>query len=983
MLRLKATDFCFKTTCWALIVFVFGLTVLTGSAGINSAQAAVFDLPGPQQAVPLSSAFSSPVLRGLRLNPSDPLNIEFIIDTAGEKEVSKEEAAKLIRYFLAGLTVPEKDLWVNLSPYEQDRIIPEELSQTDAGKDLLSQDYILKQLLASVTDPESSTGKDYWNKTYQEMVRIFRSSNLPVNTFNKVWIAPATAQVYEHDTLAFINNARLKVLLDQDVVARNAQAVSVRQAGAKASVGDEVASQVMKDLILPKIEADINTGKNFAGLRQVYYSLILAKWFKEKFRASFYRYYIDQKKIQGIDLADKAVKEKVFNLYVQAFSQGLYDRTKSDIDPLTRKKITRRYFSGGCVFDAIPLDNPAVAASQMKKAADKYQLFSAFTAPSAASPMTARYLRAGLLGAMAALVVFGGVSCDKQGIDNYLNQSPHGRFNSFLDGLESWSADKEIKNRIAAIEKMTDQKRLAKISLDEQEYSAVRAAAIGRLTDQEALVKVVLAISKDEDFLVIDAAMEKLTDQSALTKIALDVNIKVSSRLDAVEKLTEQTTLTKIALSDENRWIRCYATEKLTDQNVLTQIALNDKSYRVRETAVKKLTDQNVLGQVALNDKDAELRGRAVEKLTDQKILERIASDNNEYMRVRAMAEERIKYLNTEKSSNLSASPMTARYLRAGLLGAMAALVVFGGVSCSGDAWNDYLNQSPYERAHGGLERVFEKQFGEPWYKTQERQEKKSRDSLRAVLDSKNRVFYNSISMKIDPVETKKHRNSGYFLKKIKETKDTSIQQHWVDLDCLRELAKISTKYDNDTTLDRFFYIQYVSDSILAQISMFAPHDGDRLAAIKKLKDQNILARLALNGSAAWVRKSAVERLTDQNVLAQVVLNDKDVGVRGRAVGKLTDQKVLAQVALNDEGLLTRAAATERLQKIRGGETARSVSSPLKVRPQYGGINVADIPIAVSGDCLPVEIPEVGAGLFEWYSLEIISLNKIDSLLSK
>ena len=66
-----------------------------------------------------------------------------------------------------------------------------------------------------------------------------------------------------------------------------------------------------KTHILPLIEQDVNTGKNFASLRQIYNSLILAVWFKQKFKESFYKNYIDQKKIQGIDLADKNIKEKI------------------------------------------------------------------------------------------------------------------------------------------------------------------------------------------------------------------------------------------------------------------------------------------------------------------------------------------------------------------------------------------------------------------------------------------------------------------------------------------------------------------------------------------------------------------------------------------------------------------------------------------------------------------------------------------------
>ena len=33
-----------------------------------------------------------------------------------QQEQLKTEATKLIKYFLASLTIPEKDLWVNLKP---------------------------------------------------------------------------------------------------------------------------------------------------------------------------------------------------------------------------------------------------------------------------------------------------------------------------------------------------------------------------------------------------------------------------------------------------------------------------------------------------------------------------------------------------------------------------------------------------------------------------------------------------------------------------------------------------------------------------------------------------------------------------------------------------------------------------------------------------------------------------------------------------
>ena len=61
---------------------------------------------------------------------------------------------KLTKYFLASLAIPDDDQWVNLSPYEKDRIIKDDFGKTEMGRDLLAQDYMLKQITASLIYPE-------------------------------------------------------------------------------------------------------------------------------------------------------------------------------------------------------------------------------------------------------------------------------------------------------------------------------------------------------------------------------------------------------------------------------------------------------------------------------------------------------------------------------------------------------------------------------------------------------------------------------------------------------------------------------------------------------------------------------------------------------------------------------------------------------------------------------------------------------------
>ena len=79
----------------------------------------MLDLPVPGTMVNLSKSFAPAVLSGIKVNPNNPLEFDFLIQP-GDKPLSKdqkqEEYLKLVKYFLAALTTPERDMWVNLSP---------------------------------------------------------------------------------------------------------------------------------------------------------------------------------------------------------------------------------------------------------------------------------------------------------------------------------------------------------------------------------------------------------------------------------------------------------------------------------------------------------------------------------------------------------------------------------------------------------------------------------------------------------------------------------------------------------------------------------------------------------------------------------------------------------------------------------------------------------------------------------------------------
>lgn len=315
-------------------------------------------LNGPGSMMHLSSAFEPTLIKGITLYPDNPLKFDFIVDQGDVKlneEALKKEATKLIKYFLATLTVPEKDLWVNLSPYEKDRIVPQGFGVTEMGKDLLSQDYILKQLTASLMNPEQEIGKKFWDKVRQKAKEKFGTDKIPTDTFNKVWIIPDKAVVYEHGTSAFVVESRLRVMLEEDYLA---QKYSEDDRGKRYEVRGKSAldtsyllphtSQLIKEIILPALEVEVNEGKHFASLRQIYQAMILASWYKENLKESLLgQVYVDKNKTKGVDVEDKDIKQKIYEQYLNIFKKGVYDFIKDDYDPKSQEVTSRQYFSGG------------------------------------------------------------------------------------------------------------------------------------------------------------------------------------------------------------------------------------------------------------------------------------------------------------------------------------------------------------------------------------------------------------------------------------------------------------------------------------------------------------------------------------------------------------------------------------------------------------------------------------------------------------
>jgi len=72
----------------------------------------VLNLPSPGTMVPLSPVFNPPIIKGITIHPENPLLFDFIVHPGDDNLKGQEledESTKLIKYFMASLTVPERE----------------------------------------------------------------------------------------------------------------------------------------------------------------------------------------------------------------------------------------------------------------------------------------------------------------------------------------------------------------------------------------------------------------------------------------------------------------------------------------------------------------------------------------------------------------------------------------------------------------------------------------------------------------------------------------------------------------------------------------------------------------------------------------------------------------------------------------------------------------------------------------------------------
>ena len=285
-------------------------------------------------------------LRYLQYLPQNN-NFRLLLDKGNLDPSTKElenTSKDLLKYFLIGLTLPNDTFWVNLRPDSPDNIIDDQLARTDIGRIMLEADVQLKRDTAQATSPETPEGKVYWDKLYQKAGELFGNQNVTIPTLTRPWIVPDEIIIRETLDSAYIYKATLKVMLEQDYL-KGSAVYNFEDDRLKGL--NEYSSQLIRELIIPKLIKEVNTSKKYAALRQVYYSLILASWFKARNQGKDNQYarLIDRKDLTGLISKESWSRDTFFTAYQKSFKDGEYNIQEPAYNPYGQT--IRSYFSGG------------------------------------------------------------------------------------------------------------------------------------------------------------------------------------------------------------------------------------------------------------------------------------------------------------------------------------------------------------------------------------------------------------------------------------------------------------------------------------------------------------------------------------------------------------------------------------------------------------------------------------------------------------
>jgi hypothetical protein len=304
--------------------------------------------------------------------------------SGGSLGIDPEKSTKLsYDAFFIALTVPDQKFWVNLNPWEPKRLVGEGLEKTDVGKVMLDADLQMKRDISNFGNPcAGKLGEHYWAQLEEKRKELAAALVqkypgelkdpdkiffLPVT---RNWIVPDKVEYMESGDQVYIVNSSLSIKSEEvdehsDYKLKNIDSSSLSEATKRdlkeAAIEFSKYNRKIKEQdILPLEIKEVNTAPRFADLRNVYNSIALAQWYKNKYRNStgMYSTYLDTSNLTGLTSVSEWTPENIWEGYRNSFEKGEYTCEKKEQYTSGNIEYTQinTYSAGGVDFINIPLD---------------------------------------------------------------------------------------------------------------------------------------------------------------------------------------------------------------------------------------------------------------------------------------------------------------------------------------------------------------------------------------------------------------------------------------------------------------------------------------------------------------------------------------------------------------------------------------------------------------------------------------------------
>ncbi len=298
----------------------------------------------------------------------------------GDKIIDIRNATELsLNSFLIGLTIPNYKFWVNLNPWESDRIIEKDLKETDVGKIMLDADFNMKKDFSNYENPcESKTGEDYQEllgKKQEDLVndcmkkypgQIKDNKNVSFSAATRHWIVPDKIYAYGNENEIYIVNATMNIKSEPvynhssfKIANQNDSSISKKCLEClNESVKEygRYALELEETMVLPLVVQKVNSDNNYTDLRQVYVSLALAQWYKKHSdNKKIFSGFIDSGNLTGLESQTSWSAVSIWEKYVKSYSEGEYHCWKNKTYRTDRGTLyeSNLYSGGGVDFEDI------------------------------------------------------------------------------------------------------------------------------------------------------------------------------------------------------------------------------------------------------------------------------------------------------------------------------------------------------------------------------------------------------------------------------------------------------------------------------------------------------------------------------------------------------------------------------------------------------------------------------------------------------